>query len=124
MSDEKLTIEEFGPESRGTRLVTIIRRVPSPIQSARRGGSAVVQRLPRAIRASRTGAQATTGALRRLPDSTLRSIAAGSMAVGAGLYLAGKHRVAMAAGLVPAVIVGVAIIGRPAVPVAPADPKR
>jgi hypothetical protein len=123
MSDEKLTIEEFGSQSRGKRLTIVLRRIPSPARAIRSGYSAVARHVPGAVSATQAGLEQTTTALRRLPDSTLRSLAAGSMAVGAGLYLAGKHRVAVAASLVPTVIVGVAILGRPAVPMTPVDQK-
>jgi hypothetical protein len=123
MSDQKLTIEESGSHSRGKRLTMVLRNIPSPARAIRSGYSAVARNMPGAVSATQSGIEQTTTALRRLPDSTLRSLAAGSMAVGAGLYLAGKHRVAVAAGLVPTVIVGVAILGRPAVPVAPVDSK-
>ncbi len=65
------------------------------------------------MRATRTGAQGTTSALQGLPDSTLRWLAAGSMGLGAGLYLSGAPRVATAAGVVPALIFGAAMVLRP-----------
>jgi hypothetical protein len=82
------------------------------MKSARDGASTLVARLPATLTATQAGARATTTALQKLPDSTLRSLAATSAGVGAGLYLAGRRRVAVAAGIVPALF-GAAIVLRP-----------
>jgi hypothetical protein len=65
------------------------------------------------MQATRNGASATTSALQTLPDSTLRWLAASSVGLGAGLYLAGKQRLLIAAGVAPALIMGAAIALRP-----------
>jgi hypothetical protein len=70
--------------------------------------------------ATRDGARATTSALQTLPDSTLRWLAASSVGLGAGLYLAGKKRILIAAGVAPAVIMGAAIALRPSKRITPA----
>jgi hypothetical protein len=58
------------------------------------------------------GAGATTTALQALPDSTLRWLTAGSVGLGVGLFLAGAPRLATAAGVTPAVMMGAAMVAR------------
>jgi hypothetical protein len=72
----------------------------------------VVARAAGTMRATGAGAASTTSALQALPDSTLRGFAATSVGLGAGLYLAGMRRVVVAAGLVPALLAGAAIVLR------------
>jgi hypothetical protein len=132
-----MTIEEFEP-NKPNHLTTVVRRVSGSARVARNGAASLLERMPATIRATRNGAasllermpatvsatqagvRATTSALQQLPDSTLRSLAASSAGLGAGLYLAGKRRLAVAAGVVPALIVGVAIAVRPVKTAAPA----
>jgi hypothetical protein len=71
------------------------------------------------VHATHAGANGTTSALRRLPDSTLRWLAASSVGLGAGFYLAGAPRLAIAAGMAPALFMGAAIVGRPIEPAVP-----
>jgi hypothetical protein len=52
--------------------------------------------------------------LQVLPDSTLRGLAASSMGLGAGFYLAGVSRLMTAAAIAPAMVIGAAILLRPA----------
>jgi hypothetical protein len=68
----------------------------------------------------RTGASDTTTALQALPDPTLRWLAATSVGLGAGLYLAGVPRGVIAAAVTPAILLGAAIVGRPHEPAIPA----
>ena len=115
-----MTINEFDRNSPG-HLKTFVRRVSGAVASAGRGatkgarsGSAMLKaRLPGTVKATRAGAQATTSALQTMPDSTLRWLAASSVGLGAGLYLAGKRRVLIVAGVAPAVVMGAAIALRP-----------
>lgn len=65
------------------------------------------------LRAARMGARDTTGALQTLPDSTLMGVAATSIGVGAGFYLARAPRLAIATGIAPALIMAAAIVLRP-----------
>ena len=58
-----------------------------------------------------------------LPDSTLRWLAAGSVGLGAGLYLAGAPRVVTAAGFSPALAIAAAIVLRPIEPKAASRPR-
>jgi hypothetical protein len=125
-----MTIEEFQPDKPGY-LTTIVRRVsglartvrneaaslvgrlPAAVKATQAGAANLVGRLPAAVKATQAGAQATTDALQQLPDTTLRSLAASSAGLGAGLYLAGKNRLLVALGVVPAIVVGAAIALRP-----------
>ena len=91
----------------------VTRRASGAVAIARRSAAALLRRAPGAMRATRTGAKGTTGALQALPDSTLRWLTAGSVGLGAGLYLSGAPRVATAAGVVPALIMGAAMVLRP-----------
>ena len=64
-------------------------------------------------RATGSGARGTTSAMQTLPDSTLLGLAATSVGVGAGFYLAGTPRLVVAAGVVPALFAAAAIVLRP-----------
>ncbi len=83
-------------------------------------GRLLVQ-LPGTVRSTRLGADRTTKALQRLPDSKLRWLAASSVGLGAGFYLAGAPRLIAAAGVAPALVMGAAIALRPTVE---ADPDE
>jgi hypothetical protein len=114
---------DLEPNSRRSQLMTVLRRASGPLKVARDGATTVVRRVPATLSATRAGAQATTHALQTLPDSTLRSLAASSAGLGTGLYLAGKRRLAVVAGVVPALIMGAAIALRPARPIVPTETK-
>jgi hypothetical protein len=89
------------------------RRVTGGIRTARTGAARLIERAPETMHAARAGAQGLTAALQKLPDSKLRWLAAGSVGVGAGFYLSRAPRVVVAAGVVPAVVMGAAIASRP-----------
>ena len=74
------------------------------------------------MNATRAGAQGTTIVLQTLPDPTLRSLAATSLGLGAGFYLAGAPRLLVAAGIAPALIMGAAMVLRPIDRVVPVQP--
>ena len=118
-----MTIADFEPNSRGRRLTTVLRRVSGPIEAARTGATSLARRVPETMNATLAGASATTSALQKLPDSTLRSLAASSVGLGAGFYLTGRRRLAVAAGVAPALVMGAAIALRPVNPVAPTEAK-
>ena len=107
-SDAPITAEDVH-----TVRASIVRRLSGAAKSARRGASRIVAHAPGTMQATRNGASATTSALQTLPDSTLRWLAASSVGLGAGLYLAGKQRLLIAAGVAPALIMGAAIALRP-----------
>lgn len=96
---------------------SIARRASGAIKRVRAQGSKLMARAPGTVHdsvaATKDGARATTTALQTLPDSTLRWLAASSVGLGAGLYLAGKQRLLIIAGVAPAVIMGAAIALRP-----------
>jgi acyl-CoA reductase-like NAD-dependent aldehyde dehydrogenase len=58
----------------------------------------------------------TTSALQTLPDSTLLALTATSVGLGAGFYLARAPRLVVAAGILPALAAGAAIVLRPISP--------
>jgi hypothetical protein len=98
---------------------TITRRITRTASFAVRAVGRVAGRVSGTMSATRAGAQGTTSALQTLPDSTLRALAATSVGVGTGLYLARKPRLVIAAGVIPAVLMGAAIVLRPTEPVTP-----
>jgi hypothetical protein len=100
------------------------RRVSGLIEIARTNARMLIMRLPGTMRATRAGAHGTTSALQTLPDSTLGWLAASSVGLGAGFYLAGAPRLVAAAGVAPALIMGAAIALRPSEPVLPKAATR
>lgn len=76
----------------------------------------LIVRLPGTIDTTLAGARDTTSELQRLPDSRLRWLAASSVGLAAGFYVAGAPRLIVAAGLAPALLTGAAIVLRPIVP--------
>lgn len=89
------------------------RRVSRAMTAIRSGALTLAGRTPGALRAAQARASDATSALQRLPDSTLRWLAAGSLGVAAGFQLAGAPRLIKAAGAAPALLMGAAIALRP-----------
>src|SRR5512140_24849 len=89
------------------------RHLPGAFSAARSSLSTLVGRIPGALGATTAGAREAARALQALPDPTLRWLAAGSVGLGAGLFITGKPRFVVAAGVAPAIALGAAIIGRP-----------
>ncbi|MGD0018010.1 MAG: hypothetical protein ABSD62_02035 [Candidatus Limnocylindrales bacterium] len=118
-----MTILEIERHPVRDHLTGIGRRVSGSFKVTRTGATKLIERAPATVRATRAGAHATTSALQTLPDATLRSLAASSVGLGAGLYLAGKRRLVIVAGVAPALIMGAAIALRPAKPIAPTEAK-
>jgi uncharacterized protein YjbJ (UPF0337 family) len=100
---------------------SVVGRVSGAVRLVGTSATTLTRRLPGSVHATRAGAHQVTSALQRLPDSTLRWIAASSVGLGAGLRLAGAPRLVSAAGAAPALIVGAAIALRPTGPVIPVD---
>jgi len=90
-----------------------VRRASEAIDQAASSARTLVSHIPETAQAARARANTTTTALQTLPDSTLRGLAASSVGLGAGFYLAGVPRLATAAAVAPAMIIGAAIILRP-----------
>ena len=98
------------------RPVSLVRRASGAVRLGLTTAGSLLAHLPGAARATRVRANATTSALQVLRDSTLQGLAAGSIGLGAGLYLAGLPRLVTAAAVTPALIIGATIALRPARP--------
>jgi hypothetical protein len=79
------------------------------VSAARTG----VSHLPGTMHATRVGAKASMRALQVLPDPTLQGLAAGSVGLATGFYLAGVPRLLTVAGVAPAMFIAAAILLRP-----------
>ena len=90
-------------------VASVRRRASGAIKTARTKATPVIEHTPGTMQATRAGSHGMTVALQALPDSTLRWLAAGSVGLGAGLYLAGAPRVVTAAGVLPALAIAAAI---------------
>ena len=106
-------------DARSGRLTSVARRVSGVVKVGGENAVAISRRAPATLHATHAGANGATSMLRTLPDSTLRWLAASSVGLGAGLYLAGAPRLAIAAGVAPALFMGAAIVGRPIKSVGP-----
>jgi hypothetical protein len=104
-----------------TRFANTLDRLPSMGRAVRDRATTLYENLPATVRATRDGAQDTTTALQTLPDSTLRWLAASSVGLGAGFYLARAPRLVILAGVAPALIMGAAIALRPIGPIERAE---
>jgi hypothetical protein len=102
-------------------LASIGHGVSSAATTARDGVNSLVEHAPGALGATRAALSDSTSALQALPDSTLRWLAASSIGLGAGFALAHAPRLAVAAGVAPALLIGRAIALRPAEPVVAAE---
>ena len=72
-----------------------------------------VEQLPEASATALAGATEATVMLQTMRDPTLELLAAASMGLAGGLYLAGAPRIVTLAAFAPALILGVAILTRP-----------
>ncbi len=90
-----------------------VEHVPTVLESARTGAERVAERLPDAAARARLGIEETTITLQVLPDSTLRLLAAASLGLATGLYLAGAPRLLTLAASAPALLAGGAMATRP-----------
>jgi hypothetical protein len=104
--------------SRRRRLGNLFRRALGAVHLGLATAGTLVARLPEMARATRVRANATTSTLQLLPDSTLQGLAASSIGLGTGFYLAGSPRLFTAAAVTPAMIIGAAIALRPTKPYA------
>lgn len=96
------------------------RDAAAAVPDVRSGATTLIERLPGTVDATWAGAQGTTRALQVLPDSTLRWLAASSLGLGTGFFLAGAPRLLIAAVIAPALMMGAAIALRPIEPTGPA----
>jgi hypothetical protein len=116
---EQLSPREPTLHNRKSGVASAAHRLSGAVRIAGGSATTLIMRVPGTVHATQAGANGTTNALRRLPDSTLRWLAASSLGLGAGFYLTGAPRPVVAAGLTPALFMGAAIIGRPIERVAP-----
>lgn len=105
-------------------LTGLVGHVSGTARIARARARTLIARVPASLHATRAGAHGTTSALQKLPDTTLRWLAASSVGLGAGFYLARAPRLAVAAGVAPALIMGAAMVLRPIEPALPAAARR
>jgi hypothetical protein len=101
-----MTILEIDPKTPNA-LTTVLHRVAGPFKVVRRGGEVVARQLPPTVHAAEAGTKTASSAVQRMSDSTLHWLAVGSLGLGAGLYVSGKRRLTIAAGLAPALVAGV-----------------
>jgi hypothetical protein len=94
-------------------LGTFIRRASGAVNLSDATAGPLFAHLPGTARVTRVRANATTSALQLLPESTLQGLAASSIGLSAGFYLAGLPRLVTAAAVTPAMIIGAAIVLRP-----------
>jgi hypothetical protein len=118
----EMTDEEPAPTA-SSHLKSVLSHLAGTFRVVRDGGARLAEGLPGTLSATQTRARATTTVLQKLPDSTLRWLVASSVGLGAGLYLSGKRRLTVVAGVAPAFLAGAAMALRPAKPVAPVEPK-
>ena len=93
------------------------RRRSDAIGAVRGRGASVLKHASAAIDATLAGGRSASRAVQAAPDSTLRWLAATSVGLGTGLFLARAPRVIVAAGIAPALLVAAAVAARP-------DPAR
>ena len=98
------------------RVANLVRRASGAVDLGVATAGTLFSQLPGAVRATRVRANATTSALQLLPDTTLQGLAASSIGLGAGFYLAGLPRLVTASAVTPAVILGAAGVLRPTKP--------
>jgi len=96
------------------RFTELGRRVTGGIRTARTGAARLVERAPETMHAARASGRGLTVALQKMPDSKLRWLSATSIGMGTGFFLSRAPRLVVAAGIVPAVVMGAAIASRPA----------
>jgi hypothetical protein len=105
-----------GTRSRAGQIRVVVEdavdHVPEVLGSARTGVERVAGRLPDAAERARLGVVGTTTTLQALPDPKLRLLAAASMGLATGLYLAGVPRLITLAALAPALLAGGAMTTR------------
>lgn len=93
-----------------------VRRASDAFGSAGRDAATFVGRTTAPVRTPGDGASVASNPLQALPNSTLRWLAASSVGLGAGFFLAGAPRLVVAAGVAPALVMGAAMIARPVEP--------
>ena len=99
-----------GPDKSSNILAVQLR---SAVRIARTTGPMLGRRSARAVAATRAGLGWTTRRVQAMPRSTSQSLVAGSVGLGAGLFIGGAPRLVAATGAAPAVVIGAAILLQP-----------
>jgi len=110
-----------GPDKSSNILAVQLR---SAVRIARTTGPMLGRRSARAVAATRAGLGWTTRRVQAMPRSTSQSLAAGSVGLGAGLFIGGAPRLVAATGAAPAVVIGAAILLQPEKQVATSEAAR
>jgi hypothetical protein len=87
-------------------------RLRTAVRIARTTGPMLRRRSSPAVAATRTSLRWATRTVRAMPSSPRRSLAAGSLGFGAGLYMGGAPRLIAATGVAPAIVIGAASLMR------------
>ena len=119
--DVRLQTNGAKPEKGSNMLAA---RLRSAVRMARATAPTLRRRSGRAAAATRTGLGWTTRAVQAMPSSTSRSLAAGSVGLGAGLYIGGAPRLVAATGVAPAIVIGAANLLRQDEPVRESEAAR
>lgn len=88
------------------------RRRSDAVEVVRERGASALKHASGAIDATLTRVREASRTVQTVPDSTLRWLAASSIGLGAGLFLARAPRVVVAAGVAPALVAAAAIVAR------------
>jgi hypothetical protein len=100
-----------GKTKKGSNMLAA--RLRSAVRMARTTAPMLQRRSARAVAATRAGIAWTATRVQAMPSSTSRSLATGSVGLGAGLFIGGAPRIVAATGVAPAVVIGAAILLRP-----------
>lgn len=113
---KQVSTRKAGVGAKGTSLrnrgAGLARRVPAAGMISK-AVAALRRRWPGAVDATRAGALRTKQAVQAMSDSNLRSLSAGSVGLGAGLFIGGAPRLVAAAGIAPAIVMGATFFTRP-----------
>jgi ElaB/YqjD/DUF883 family membrane-anchored ribosome-binding protein len=86
--------------------------LPDLLENARSGAAQITDRVPGAVEQARVVANETETRLQKLPDATLKLLAAGSVGLAAGIMLARRSRLVALVAVLPALVIGSAIATR------------
>ena len=95
-----------------TQIERARRRRSDAVEVVRERGASALKHVSGAIDATLTRVREASRTVQTVPDSTLRWLAASSIGLGAGLFLARAPRVVVAAGVAPALVAAAAIVAR------------
>ena len=90
-----------------------IAEMPVLFRAARAEADELADQIPAVVNEARTRAGETNRAMQSLPDLTLKELAAGSIGLAAGLYVAGAPRAVVMTALAPGLLAAGAMATRP-----------